>query len=759
MGCRHHASAAAFVAPTALAALLAASLLAAAPAAAQFNIRLPVRYHSQIPPNDPNVPVNWQWTEPGNAAIPNGYCTNACLDMLFNYLMQNGCPHANPPLPQQEFAAVANTNDCMGGGSHCGTYLTDARRAVHFSPATAAWPCNPPNYVPLGQTGYSWPLVWQVPGPRSRYGLVGIEGNWTANGWTMQQFKQLLMSGWPIMVNVNAAAVGDSLPTVDPGDSDTQRTGYTDVEDTVIGHSIVVRGVSDAMGTFLIHDPTLGPALMINQNTFWNTWWTSKEFLVVFPWTTGITVPSSLGSLVPANYQVSATATYNDFLPATGTGAAVVTKGKLSFFPAVGQQLNSALAQNQAATIDFANLVSSGQLQQNSWQCVTQARANGTHVIAETWGRVTPVAHSFPGGYADDIGSMTRTTVDVPAPVAGDISICRIPRHNWWVGHHFTIAPDLYSPGTPNTIRLEAENRGVATLSTVVVQFFYGDPTLVENVPGALAPFASTTILGIAPGQVVETNPVTFMPPTGNTFGQPYYTFGVRASCAGDPPHSEWVEFDNNLACRAVHRTQLAPYSGTFLHFWAANPRSEDAIVVVRMKTYLPAGWSAHLAPAGVDSIPMPAGAREPRTLFLDAGDPGIGMVDVVELMYDMDGNFLNTAGGLSFLVWTTGTDVPEGDEAAGRATAALAAPWPNPARAGAELAFMLPAGGDATLSVYDVAGRLVARPFSGSAAPGLTRVAWDCRDEGGRGLASGVYFVKLEAGGAVDVRKLVVAR
>jgi GNAT superfamily N-acetyltransferase len=31
-----------------------------------------------------------------------------------------------------------------------------------------------------------------------------------------------------------------------------------------------VRGCSDARGTFLIHDPTLGPALMITQNTIWN---------------------------------------------------------------------------------------------------------------------------------------------------------------------------------------------------------------------------------------------------------------------------------------------------------------------------------------------------------------------------------------------------------------------------------------------------------------------------------------------------------
>ena len=749
MGHRKRASAALVPALVTL-----ALLLAAAPAVAQVNIRLQVTYHSQIPPGDPNIPALWPWSEPGDPALPNGYCTCACLDMLFNYATSNMCPHNNPPLPQQEFAAVANTNDCMGGGAYCGTYLTDARRAAHFSPASA-WPCNPPPYVPNGQKGYTWPLVWQAPGPMNRYGMIGIEGNWTANGWTRLQFKQVLQAGWPIMVNISADAVGDSLPTLDPEDSDTERTDYNEVEDTVIGHSIIVRGCSDARGTFLIHDPTLGPALMINPNTFWNTWWVSKDFLVVFPWNTAINVPV-LGSLVPVNYQTSATATYTDFLPAQGTGAAVTTKGKLSFFPTFGQQQNSALAQNQAATINFANLVASGQTQQSSWQCVTQAAANGTHAIAETWGRVSTVAHSFPGGYVDDIGSMTRTIVVVPAPVAGDLSICYIPRGRWWTGQHIGCNPGLFQPGVPNDLTVEMKNRGVAALTNAVVEFLYGDPTLVENVPGSGIPFGSTTVPLIAPGQTVQTNPVTFMPPASNGFGQRYYTFRVRAQCATDPPHDQWVEFDNNLACKAEHRVQIAPYSGTMLHFWTGNPGSQAARVVMKMDTYLPGGWGASIIPAGMDSVLMPAGASEPRTLIVEAASTGIGMVDVYELMYDQDGNFLRTTGGLSFLVWTTGTDVPEGDVVS---EIALAAPWPNPAAGSTELLFTLPAEESATLSVYDVSGRLVARPFAGAAAAGPTRVAWDCRDSNGQNLASGVYFVKLEAAGRADVRKLVVVR
>ena len=113
-------------------------------AGAQQVVRLWVPYHSQIPPNDPAIQgIFFPWTEPGNANLRNGFCTCACIDMLFNY---HGDPagHGNPPLPQQEIAAVANTNDPIGGGTHWGTYLSDARRAVHFSSVTAAWPSNPP---------------------------------------------------------------------------------------------------------------------------------------------------------------------------------------------------------------------------------------------------------------------------------------------------------------------------------------------------------------------------------------------------------------------------------------------------------------------------------------------------------------------------------------------------------------------------------------------------------------------------------------
>jgi hypothetical protein len=54
----------------------------------------------------------------------------------------------------------------------------------------------------------------------------------------------------------------------------------------------------------------------------------------------------------------------------------------------------------------------------------------------------------------------------------------------------------------------------------------------------------------------------------------------------------------------------------------------------------------------------------------------------------------------------------------------ALAQNAPNPARATTTFAFSVPAACDATITIYDLAGRRVMTPFAGSARPGENEVA-----------------------------------
>ncbi len=74
-------------------------------------------------------------------------------------------------------------------------------------------------------------------------------------------------------------------------------------------------------------------------------------------------------------------------------------------------------------------------------------------------------------------------------------------------------------------------------------------------------------------------------------------------------------------------------------------------------------------------------------------------------------------------------------------------------------LSYSLEAPAVVELAVYDVSGRRVALIERSSRGPGEHVRAWDGRDDSGRRLASGVYFLRLRAGRTEAVRKIVILR
>ncbi len=91
-------------------------------------------------------------------------------------------------------------------------------------------------------------------------------------------------------------------------------------------------------------------------------------------------------------------------------------------------------------------------------------------------------------------------------------------------------------------------------------------------------------------------------------------------------------------------------------------------------------------------------------------------------------------------------TDVPE--------AVALAAPFPNPTREGATFRYGLPAAGAARLTVYDAHGRTVAVLADGEQGAG-----WHAATIASDRLASGLYLVRLDAGGVVVTHRFTVLR
>ena len=83
----------------------------------------------------------------------------------------------------------------------------------------------------------------------------------------------------------------------------------------------------------------------------------------------------------------------------------------------------------------------------------------------------------------------------------------------------------------------------------------------------------------------------------------------------------------------------------------------------------------------------------------------------------------------------------------------------PNPFVDGTSVSFNMPSSGRAVVRVYDVAGRLVRTVDDSVRGAGPQQVRWDGRNGDDEAVASGVYFIMLEAAGNSKTRKAVLLR
>jgi len=197
---------------------------------------------------------------------------------------------------------------------------------------------------------------------------------------------------------------------------------------------------------------------------------------------------------------------------------------------------------------------------------------------------------------------------------------------------------------------------------------------------------------------------------------------------------------------------------GAFAIWDRAGGENKHDLLATRVDTLLATvpGW-----PADVCIMCHPAHARA----------AGVGGLFVV--FSDFRGDYNVYAGrwendGSPTAGWTpNGTYVTQAPDdqieplvvPGGPGAIALAAPRPNPARAGATFRIELPASADAAIGVFDCAGRAVRSIASGTLGAGAHELRWDGRDGGGSPAAPGVYFVRASVGASVVQRPLVVLR
>jgi len=89
----------------------------------------------------------------------------------------------------------------------------------------------------------------------------------------------------------------------------------------------------------------------------------------------------------------------------------------------------------------------------------------------------------------------------------------------------------------------------------------------------------------------------------------------------------------------------------------------------------------------------------------------------------------------------------------------ALGPNFPNPFNPVTAIPVTLARAGSTTLRILDVSGRVVATLLEGTQPAGARVVMWNGRDARGNAVPSGVYFARLDAGGASHTQKLVLLK
>jgi Spy/CpxP family protein refolding chaperone len=88
-----------------------------------------------------------------------------------------------------------------------------------------------------------------------------------------------------------------------------------------------------------------------------------------------------------------------------------------------------------------------------------------------------------------------------------------------------------------------------------------------------------------------------------------------------------------------------------------------------------------------------------------------------------------------------------------------IAQSFPNPFNPETEISFILPENSYVSLTIYNIQGQKVKRLMNEYQPAGTRRVIWDGRDEKGEGVASGIYFYRIEAGPNTVTNRMVLLK
>ena len=206
--------------------------------------------------------------------------------------------------------------------------------------------------------------------------------------------------------------------------------------------------------------------------------------------------------------------------------------------------------------------------------------------------------------------------------------------------------------------------------------------------------------------------------------------------------------------------TMVASGDSVTVDFTVANTGSADDLIRLSLTSAVQ-GWDHWFveggAPVGSDitvelaggantvvtaGVLAPGGAAATETLRLTASstcDPAVSAFDDALVTKDADAT---SVPGLGLPV-----------------VAALDLAGPNPFHGSTAFRFALPSPQTAQLALYDVTGRRVRTFLNGPVEAGYHRIEWDGRNDGGRHVPSGIYFLKGFTEGLSSTKRIVRLR
>ncbi|MCD6165781.1 T9SS type A sorting domain-containing protein [bacterium] len=175
------------------------------------------------------------------------------------------------------------------------------------------------------------------------------------------------------------------------------------------------------------------------------------------------------------------------------------------------------------------------------------------------------------------------------------------------------------------------------------------------------------------------------------------------------------------------------------------TPGESKSVYVSGSYAYLANGWNG-LVVIDVSDPSNPVEVEYDLT-------PGIAM-DV----FGTDGYIYLADGAAGLRIYQfSATEVEKKSKDIPCQSFALQQNFPNPFNTQTTIEYQLPRSSYVCLEIYDLLGRRVRTLVDGKKEAGVHRVEWDGKNMLGKNVASGVYICRMQAGGFVNRRKLVL--